>query len=505
MKKFTTQFRNSFIFIFLGFSVLGSLVQAAGLPNKTASPVIVNGRVPQPLTPIRRLLMDDSAFADQKIKSENFMIQNLNIPGVRPGIIVASPSQNAPNYFFHWIRDAAITFMQVQNLYLTDAGGIRNSIQSWMTSHMSLNIGFQAIPNLMAGLGEPKFNFDGSAFQGPWGRPQTDGPALRAISFIYFLNTVIKENWPNQNEILARLYSPTMPNHSLIKLDLEYVAHNWNISSFDLWEEAYGAHFFTLMVQRRALMAGAQLARRLGDNGAAQFYSQQAQSIGQALQAFWNSNLNYILTSINVLSGPRKVTSLDSSVLLAALYGDIGDGYYAPYDDRVLATLQALKDVFQKEYPLNRDPNLGVAMGRYPEDTYDGVNTNSIGNPWFIASQAAAEVYYRTALHLLQVKQLQINPINLRFFNSLMNGQTIFKNGQVIANNDAAIKAIAQQLFAQGDRELELTLMHRGSDGALSEQINRNSGYMQGAVNLTWSHASYLSALAWRNYIRNQM
>jgi glucoamylase len=27
-----------------------------------------------------------------------------------------------------------------------------------------------------AGLGEPKFNVDETAFTGPWGRPQRDGP-----------------------------------------------------------------------------------------------------------------------------------------------------------------------------------------------------------------------------------------------------------------------------------------------------------------------------------------
>jgi glucoamylase len=37
-------------------------------------------------------------------------------------------------------------------------------------------------------------------------------------------------------------------------------------------------------------------------------------------------------------------------------------------------------------------------------------------------------------------------------------------------------------------------MYHRNPDGSLSEQINRDSGYMQGAVNLTWSHASFLTA-----------
>jgi glucoamylase len=36
------------------------------------------------------------------------------------------------------------------------------------------------------GLGEPKFNADETAFTGSWGRPQRDGPALRATALISF-------------------------------------------------------------------------------------------------------------------------------------------------------------------------------------------------------------------------------------------------------------------------------------------------------------------------------
>jgi glucoamylase len=42
-----------------------------------------------------------------------------------------------------------------------------------------------------SGLGEPKFNVDMSSFTGSWGRPQRDGPALRAIVLIDFGNWLI--------------------------------------------------------------------------------------------------------------------------------------------------------------------------------------------------------------------------------------------------------------------------------------------------------------------------
>lgn len=41
------------------------------------------------------------------------------------------------------------------------------------------------------GLGEPKFNVDETAFTGSWGRPQRDGPALRATALIAFGNWLL--------------------------------------------------------------------------------------------------------------------------------------------------------------------------------------------------------------------------------------------------------------------------------------------------------------------------
>jgi glucoamylase len=41
------------------------------------------------------------------------------------------------------------------------------------------------------GLAEPKYQVDGTRFNGAWGRPQRDGPALRAIALMTFSNWLI--------------------------------------------------------------------------------------------------------------------------------------------------------------------------------------------------------------------------------------------------------------------------------------------------------------------------
>jgi glucoamylase len=42
-----------------------------------------------------------------------------------------------------------------------------------------------------AGLGEPKYDINITVFNEPWGRPQPDGPALRASAFIAYGNHLL--------------------------------------------------------------------------------------------------------------------------------------------------------------------------------------------------------------------------------------------------------------------------------------------------------------------------
>jgi hypothetical protein len=63
----------------------------------------------------------------------------------------------------------------------------------------------------------------------------------------------------------------------VIKADLDFVAGNWrNQFGCDLWEEVRGTHFYTRLVQYRALVDGAAFAAGLGDSNGASIYSQQA-------------------------------------------------------------------------------------------------------------------------------------------------------------------------------------------------------------------------------------
>lgn len=60
----------------------------------------------------------------------------------------------------------------------------------------------------------------------------------------------------NISTINQKIYdSATFPASAPVMKDLLFVASNWSSPSYDLWEEEESDHFYTRMVQRRALVS----------------------------------------------------------------------------------------------------------------------------------------------------------------------------------------------------------------------------------------------------------
>src|SRR4051812_28309101 len=110
------------------------------------------------------------------------LLANISPQGTRPGVVVASPQRKNPDYFFHWIRDSALVMDVIAKVHGRTEAMTPEKLQlrKLLLDFTDFSRQNQLAPAL-TGLGEPKFNVDGSAFTGPWARPQNDGPALRAI------------------------------------------------------------------------------------------------------------------------------------------------------------------------------------------------------------------------------------------------------------------------------------------------------------------------------------
>lgn len=85
-------------------------------------------------------------------------------------------------------------------------------------------------------IAEPKFEIpSGDPYTGGWCRPQTDGPALRAMALSKWGNILL------QNGQSDTAKSTVWP---LIKFDMEWVLANWDQNGCDLWEEVRSDNFY---------------------------------------------------------------------------------------------------------------------------------------------------------------------------------------------------------------------------------------------------------------------
>ncbi|KAF5845237.1 hypothetical protein GGP41_001318 [Bipolaris sorokiniana] len=381
---------------------------------------------------------------------------NVQGKGVAEGTVIASPSQDGPDYWFQWVRDAAITMDTLVNIYADDPSSSRaSSLSIILDAYTSLQGDIQRTSNPsgtfddLSGLGEPKFQVDGKPFTGSWGRPQRDGPALRALTLMHYLRDA------------------------------------------------------------RSLKEGSHLARTFGDFGAADWYQKQAGYIENLLGKFWNAQKGHLVETLW-----SKRSGLDCGLLLGSLHAlpksrSEDDVVYPPWSDEILVSLLALTRDQRDRFPINSNPSdqdddddnideftfQGTGLGRYPEDVYDGYgNSNRGGNPWFLCTSSAAEILYRTASHISATGNLTVTDVGLPFYESLLGSSSLDVDVGTFGPTDALFHSVIERLQSTGDEFLQVVKTHVDAEGSMSEQFDRVTGYMRGAQHLTWSYGAFLQA-----------
>lgn len=89
--------------------------------------------------------------------------------------------------YYTWTRDSALTLKVLIDLFKNGDTDLLDVIEEYISAQAYLQTVSNPSGSLSSGgLGEPKFNVDETAFTGSWGRPQRDGPALRATALIAF-------------------------------------------------------------------------------------------------------------------------------------------------------------------------------------------------------------------------------------------------------------------------------------------------------------------------------
>ncbi|KAH9859843.1 hypothetical protein IAQ61_011625 [Plenodomus lingam] len=397
-------------------------------------------------------------------------------PGVPAGILIASPSRTNPDYFYTWTRDAALTYKALVERLIAGDTSLRSRLDDYVSSQAFL----QTVSNPSGGpdtggLGEPKFNVDRTAFTGSWGRPQRDGPPLRATALILYANWLIENGGQTQ---AANTVWP------VIAKDLAYTVRFWNQTGFDLWEEVNGSSFFTLSASHRALVEGAALATRLGRP--CEGCAANAPQILCFMQSFWTGS--YIDSNINLNDGRtgRDVNSILSSIHTFDPASACTDATFQPCSSRALANHKAVTDSFRSVYGINRGIAQGraVAVGRYSEDVYFN------GNPWYLATLAAAEQLYAAIYQWNTVGSIVVNSVSLPFFRDILPSVAT----GTYARDSATYNSIIAAVRTYADDYISVVQRYTPSNGMLAEQFDKNNGSPVSAVDLTWSYAAFLTA-----------
>ncbi|TVY31104.1 Glucoamylase [Lachnellula hyalina] len=404
-------------------------------------------------------------------------------PGAKSGIVIASPSQDNPDYFYTWTRDSALTFKCIVDTFINSYS---SSLQTEIENYISAQAYLQTVSNpsgdlSSGGLAEPKFNVDETAFTGSWGRPQRDGPALRATALIAY------SKWLINNGYTSTATSLVWP---IIQNDLSYVTQYWNNTGYDLWEEVSGSSFFTIAVQHRALVEGSALATQLGKS--CTYCDSQAPQILCFLQSFWGSSQGYILANINENNGR---TGKDANTLLGSIHtfdpaAGCDASTFQPCSDRALANHKVVTDSFRSIYTINSGIAEGVAVsvGRYAEDSYQG------GNPWYLNTLAAAEQLYDALYTWNKQGSITVTATSLAFFQDLSSSVT----AGTYSSTSSTYTTLYNAAKSYADGYVNIVATYAQSNGSLAEQFSRSTGAPLSARDLTWSYASFLTAAARR-------
>ncbi len=386
---------------------------------------------------------------------------------VRPaaGSILASPLPAAwdpePDYFSHWIRDAAVAIRVLPEVLAAIAPEERPWWEQAFRDHVafSLRIGepgrrgpaanplasttqadhrqFLRPDEELAGLTgdawleEPRFAADGGPDLERWNRPQDDGPALRASACLAIAAACPALATPEVDTLIAR--------------DLAHVGRVAGRPCIGPWEEEPARRTgFTLIAEWDALDRGADWLDARGDGTAAAGLRTAAASvmglIGETAEnGVWRE-------SIEAAPG-----TLDSATILAIVHAGRTSGPMALTAERTRGTATALERLFAGLYPINAGRRV-PAMGRFAADDFFG------GHPWYPVTLGFAELHYRIA--------------------------ALTGSGADFARAEAWLDLIAE-VAPEGD--------------ALPEQFDRTTGDPVSCRALTWSAAAFIAAAAARD------
>ena len=386
-----------------------------------------------------------------------------------PGCIIASPSRPHDNettedYVHFWVRDGALT---VNECIYHDL-----PTKEVLDDYVSFS---HTVQETAIRAGRPAhacFNIDGT--ERSWGE-QGDGPGLRILSILEIWDHLGDEAKSTARKILVR--------------DRQYIIDHFDGVTDNAWEEITGKCFFSRTAQRHAID---KLEKSLLKTGIdpEQKIPEIIEALTTLLEEHWASDLGHYRSILDgkPKNGALRGHELNIDIVFACTYNDL-----PCFDERMLATVAKLRDVFEKLYPINeqdRTLDIGPLIGRYPGDMYDGtVNQGEdMGHPWPLCTANLARYYYQCIIEIANVPCVTITELMEPFFK-----QIGFEQSGQIEKSSPGYNDLQSALLNAGDKLMRAIVYH--SDHLeLSEQLDRTHGTCMSVRSLTWSYSSFIAS-----------
>lgn len=419
----------------------------------------------------------------RNIASNGFVFSDPQAPGDRsrdskPGCVIAAPSFPAQtpgidqDYVFNWVRDGAITAMEVAKAVMpTGPGGSVETLNDYV-----------AFAELCHSNAQPPWTKGHACFTiagqaRPWSE-QNDGPALQSITLLAAYDQLDKD---------ARKRAVR-----LVNANVAYLLGVYQNTTTNLWEEHSGYSFFARSAQLRCFQE-IQASTIPGLDKPAGLRA-AIDWLRQALAGHWDGSM-YVSVMADrgngVAPSPHDpvVSGHDPNIdiVQSAVYGAV-----PVTDTKLLATAARLRSQWEEGgiafYPINKTDReqfgIGPLFGRYPGDVYDGDTSDPVlgGHPWALSTCNVAELHYKLAAEVKASGAVPLDELSAPFF----------AQSGIGASTPPADAAAA--LVATGDAMVR-AVVHHSDHLELSEQFDGTTGYERSVRNLTWSYSAYLSAM----------
>ncbi|NOQ46781.1 MAG: glycoside hydrolase family 15 protein [Desulfobulbaceae bacterium] len=217
------------------------------------------------------------------------------------------------------------------------------------------------------------------------------------------------------------------------------------LPSWDLWEERYGVHSWTVASVWAGLQAAANFAEAFGENNIALRYRRTASQMRKAAGVLlWDETNKTFIRSL-VLDNESHYTP--DLVMDSSLVGLWYFGMFAADDPKIIPTMQTMRSRLWVQTDVG-------GMARYENDYYHQVSKDIDkvpGNPWFICT--------------------------------LWLAQWLIASAKIDDDLDQAMQLI------------DWTASRTLASGVMAEQVHPYTNEPLSVSPLTWSHATYVATI----------